>query len=532
MKKTLKMILFLMIGFMLFNVIQKVLISDANLASYALATSDVLRKEDVNVDILFVGPSHTANGISPMQIYERSGIVSCNLGTGKQPLAASYYIMKDVYAKHDLKAVVLDASALFYENGGDNEAWRDVLDNMDFSRVKMDFIRDYGRLKDGSGWVTAVFPMIQYHSRWNQIGEHDFHKGQDQSFLISHGVTSKVMGTGVSLDLIAENEKRVHKAVKYTVSIADSGEVVELEEESNLFPEVVSEDAVQYLKKIKTFCDENGIKLILTKIPSMTTFTTMGGSWTIAKSKMVKEVAEQDDIIYIDCVYDNDIGINWLEDTADYGAHLNIRGAIKVSNWFADYLSNNQQIGAQSNQFFDEQLVKYQKWKTAALLQSEQNLVSYFQRLLDGRSEWIVMMAVCDDGVGGLTEADYEMFNQMKQPLIRNAKMWDSYVAIIDAGRLKYEAFSDESITYHYYDSNGHKIDIYSSGSTEIPRASISIDGREYAKSVSGINIVVYDKKTQLVIDSVTFHTNTGERNADREWGLENTFLVKYRQSL
>lgn len=531
MKKTLKMILFIMIGIMLFNVIQKVLISDANLASYALATPDALHEEDVNIDVLFVGPSHIANGISPMQIYERSGIVSCNLGTGGQPLAVSYYILRDVGAQHDLKAVVLDASALFYENGGANEAWRDVLDNMDFGTAKLNFIRDYGRLRDGDGWVTAAFPMIQYHSRWNQLGEHDFYKGQDQSFMISQGVYSRVAGTDVSLDMIAENEKRVHKGVKYTVSAADGGEVVELEEESNLFPEILSEDNAQYLKKIKMFCDENGIRLILTKIPSMTIFTTMGGSWTVAKSEMVKDVAKQNDITYVDCIYDHDVGINWLEDTLDGGAHLNIRGAVKVSNWFADYLANEQQINAQNNQFFDEQLIKYQKLRMVAMLQSEQNFESYFQRLLDGQSEWEVMMSVCGNCTGGMTDTDYQMFDQMKQTLIRNVGVCDSYVAIIDAGRIKYEAVSDQSITYHF-DMNGHKLNIYSSGYVEHPGASISIDGKEYAKGSQGLNIVVYDKEFQMVIDSVTFRTYTAGKEAERDYHSEELFLTEYRWAL
>lgn len=531
MKKIIKPILFVMIGFLLFNMIQKSLISDANLTSHALAVPDVLHKEDVNVDVLFVGVSHIATGISPMQIYEQSGIVSCNLGTGRQPLAASYYLMREACAQHDLKVVVLDASALFYENGGDNEAWRDVLDNMGFSRVKLDFIRDYGRLSDGNGWVTAAFPMLQYHSRWNQLGQNDFHKGQDQSFMISCGTSSRVTGTGVSLDMIAENEKLVHKNVKYTVSVTDSGEIVELEEESKLFPEIISEDAVQYLKKIKIFCDENGVKLILTKIPSMTTFTTMGGSWTVAKSEMVKKVAEQTDIIYIDCMYDYDVGINWLEDTSDYGAHLNIRGAIKVSNWFSDYLLNNQQIVAQNNQYFDEQLIKYQKLRTVAMLQSEQNFESYFQRLFSGKSEWVVMMAVCDNGVGGVTDVDYQLFDQMKQTLFKKAKTCDSYVAIIDAGALKYEAVSDESIAYHF-DMNGHNLNIYSSGSVEHPGASISIDGKEYAKGISGLNIVVYDKETQMVIDSTAFRTYTVGKQAEKDYNLGEYYLTEYRQAL
>lgn len=531
MKKTLKIILFVMIGALLFIMLQKILISDANLASHALAIPDVLYKNNVNIDVLFVGPSHTANGVSPMQIYESSGIVSCNMGTGKQPLAASYYILKDTYVKHDLKAVVLDASALFYENEGDNEAWRDVLDNMNYSSIKLEFIRDYEGVHGGSGWVTAAFPMLQYHSRWNQLGKNDFHKGKDQSFLIASGVCARVAGTGISFDQIAENERRVHKDVKYTLSASEGNEVVELEEDSNLFPEVLSENAMQYLLKTKKFCDENGIKLILTKIPTMTTFTTMGGSWTANKSEMVKNVAEQNDIIYIDCIYDHDVGINWMEDTHDYGAHLNIKGAIKVSNWFADYLANSQQIRAQENRFFDEQLVKYQKLRTAALLQSEQDFDSYLQRLLDEKSKWVVIMAVCDDGVGGMTDIDYQMLMQMKQMLLRNVKVCDSYIAVIDAGRPKYEAVSDESTTYDS-DINGHNLYIYSSGAVEHPGVSISIDGTEYAQGISGLNIVVYDKETQMVIDSVTFQTYTVEKGASRNYSQEEAFLAKYRQAL
>lgn len=531
MKKIAKMILFVIIGLLLFTGIQKILVSDANLASQALAVPDLLHKEDINIDVLFLGPSHTANGVSPMQIYESTGIVSCNLGTGKQPLAASYYILRDVSAKHDLKAVVLDASALFYENGGDNTAWRDVLDNMEFGWAKLDFILDYGRWSEGSGLATAVFPILQYHSRWNQLGKNDFYKGKDKSFIISSGVLGKVVGTNVSLNEVEANEKQVHKDMKYTFSVENGNEVIELKEESNLFPEVLSENAMQYLQKTKLFCDEKGIKLILSKIPSMTTYSTMGGSWTASKSEMVKEIAKQNNIIYVDSMYDYDVGINWLEDTGDYGAHLNIRGAVKVSDWYANYLENSQQIEEQNNSFFDEQLAKYQKLKIVAMLQSEQNFEVYLQRLLDGKSKRVILMTVCYDGVGGVTDSDYQMFDRMEQSLIRNAKGGDSYIAVIDAGQLKYEAVSDESISYTS-EIDGSDLYIRSSGAVENPGASISIDGTEYAMGSSGLNIVVYDKNTQMVIDSVSFHTYTAGKEAERNYGLEEAFLTKYRQRL
>lgn len=529
-KRLIKTILFLGIGIILFVNIQKVLISDVNFTSQTMSIPETLYKDNVNADVLFIGTSHVANGISPMKIYEDSGIVSCNMGTSRQTIVISYYLLKEACTRHTPKIVILDASSLFFEDDGEDATWRDVMDNMDFSRTKLEFIHEYGKYDGGSGWITAAFPIIQYHSRWNQIGNNDFQKGSDKEYAIMQGVSSRVMGTNVSLESVNANADMVHKEKKYIISIDRNNNVTEIEEDSNLFPERISEHNIQYLQKIMDFCEEKNMKLLLTKIPTRTDYTTMGGAWTEVKYEMVKNLAAEKNIEYLDLIYENDPEINWLEDTTDYGAHLNIRGAEKVSAWFANYLINIEQVSAQNNSFFDEQLEKYKKLRTVATLQSEYKFDSYLQMLAENKEDWSVMMTVVYDGVGGLTDADYQLLDAMNLQLIRRVNPFNSYIAVIDKGQLKYEVFSDESVSYDGYLA-GKSLHIYSSGSVEHASAVISFGGKEYTGN-SGINFVVYDKESRIVIDSVVFQTYSGEKTAVRNGSTIYSALLDYKQYL
>ena len=50
-------------------------------------------------------------------------------------------------------------------------------------------------------------------------------------------------------------------------------------------------------------------------------------------------------------------------------------------------------------------------------------------------------------------------------------------------------------------------MEIISSGYNTGAYSSIMIEGQEYSMNRSGLNIVVFDNDTQLVVDSVNFNT-------------------------
>jgi len=91
-----------------------------------------------------------------------------------------------------------------------------------------------------------------------------------------------------------------------------------------------------------------------------------------------------------------------------------------------------------------------------------------------------------------------------------------SYGAVIDSGQIVYEHLDNKLI-----DVSGEFLEgnysLKSAGLNCGNLSSIRINGQEYSLNMRGINIVVYDKMTKQVIDSVNFDT----------WQVDGTYISK-----
>ena len=100
-KLFLRCVVFFAIGIILFAAIQNILVPHNDAKVYMNTSGRVheglLALESDSVDVLFLGTSLVMFGVSPMEIYERTGICSYNLATVAQPLECSYYILKDAF---------------------------------------------------------------------------------------------------------------------------------------------------------------------------------------------------------------------------------------------------------------------------------------------------------------------------------------------------------------------------------------------------------------------------------------------------
>lgn len=92
-KKLTKSILFMIIALALFVEIQSIL-TRKNMATYTYMLNGLKAIPENTIDVRFLGTSHMANGVSPMQIYKSTGICSYDLGASAQPIDTSYYILK------------------------------------------------------------------------------------------------------------------------------------------------------------------------------------------------------------------------------------------------------------------------------------------------------------------------------------------------------------------------------------------------------------------------------------------------------
>lgn len=144
--------------------------------------------------------------------------------------------------------------------------------------------------------------------------------------------------------------------------------------------------------------------------------------------------------------------------------------------------------------------------KETAFIQGDETLLEYLD-LID-REDLIVLLSIKDDGSSALTQ---EILKKMQGMGVINleGQYRKSYVGVIDNNKVLKQEISDEKLNLSL-EIDGVVVDIVSAGLDAGNMSSIRINDREYGMNERGLNIVVYDKITQKVIDSVTFDTHNG----------------------
>lgn len=97
-----------------------------------------------------------------------------------------------------------------------------------------------------------------------------------------------------------------------------------------------SDRNMEYLDKIYSLCKDNGINLVLMKAPSVYPH------WYDEWDKQVSDYAYEHGILYLNTINEaGNIGIDYTTDTFDYGQHLNVEGAEKLSLYLGEQLVKN-----------------------------------------------------------------------------------------------------------------------------------------------------------------------------------------------
>ena len=88
-----------------------------------------------------------------------------------------------------------------------------------------------------------------------------------------------------------------------------------------------------YLRRIRSFCEEKGARIVLVSTPSIV-------NWDYRKHNSIKRISEEEGLEFIDMnLMREEIPIDWSKDTRDGGDHVNYFGAEKVSAYLGKYLS-------------------------------------------------------------------------------------------------------------------------------------------------------------------------------------------------
>ncbi|MGE5455809.1 MAG: SGNH/GDSL hydrolase family protein [Ignavibacteriales bacterium] len=263
-------------------------------------------------EVIFIGDCEVYANFSPMVMYETSGIKAYIRGSSQQMIWQSYIILKETLKYEIPKVVVFNVNSIRYDKESEkvSEAYnRLTIDKMKWSKEKIEIIKE--SMTEDEGFMSYVFPILRYHSRYNQLTNEDFEylfKRKDNTY----------------------NGFLMNKNIKG---------VTNLPTEKKLASYDFSEESYHYLELILKLCEENNIELVLVKAPSLYPY------WYEEYDKQIKDFAKENDIDYYNLKdYANIIGIDYSKDTYDGGLHLNLTGATKLSEFFARVLSSRYDL--------------------------------------------------------------------------------------------------------------------------------------------------------------------------------------------
>lgn len=531
----LKTVAFLVIGVILFGKTQNILAPEWN--SWGDYTShqinSMIKLETKELDALILGSSHAYCGISPMKLYQNFGITSYNLGTSVQTPEISYHLLDAAYKKHSVKTVFWDVSSLFLDERTVSDAlmnsyYREVMDSLPWGGAKVRMIADYIQHAWSDGLASAFLPIISFHDNWKNLPEVDFFSQDDfyytfgQAIFTSWAEPASTMQEDI--DYLAET------ASHYTGKAAEraEGNLIVTEREDPLYAPSILEQNMYYFSKIVELCHEHGSRLVLIKVPTAMSSQWYTGAWTREKAALVSGIAATYQLPFWDFQYDVDSLISFTSDTFDGGKHLNPLGAEKVSAYLGERILTEGLAEPKTDPFFEKQSDKFQKVCTVIKLQASADFREYLTFLKESGEDWTITIAASEDYATGLDETDLALLDELGLELVRQGEFSDSYAAVISAGETVYEAVSDYEI-YRGIQLPGATVELISKNEfLQWPGASIQINGQGYALSLRGLNVVVFDCETGLVIDSVVFDTFRSDKPCIRDKDLENQLLRNY----
>lgn len=426
-------------------------------------------------DVVLIGPSHMESGINPDELWGRYGITSFNYATGGQPIDVTYYLLKEILKNHGKPVVVLDVYYLGLTNKYGEEGYiRNVIDNMKFSFNKLDAII---HCTPRPQWLSYIFPIIKYHSRWKNINEGDY-----------------------KVENLSENYYKKGFSAEYDPYGIDNNPKDNTEDTS----EMPSKTKL-YLNKIIALTKKEGLKLVLVNVPYDYSVTDNSTNWHNEPEKLVnkvEEIAKVNNIPFLNyCDKFDELNFDFKNDMYNAG-HMNMSGSTKVTLNLGKYLSENCDLKDHRNDKayadWNTDYTYYLQTGAAYDLKSQKNISDYISML--DNPNYITTISCNNYGFSQNAKQVKSALSKLSLN-IDKCQNKDNYLAIINNNKIVYEKYGSAKYSVNLAMDNV-KIDITTSSKDKNMPGAV-INSREYLNKYNGLNIIVYDKVLKKVVDSI-----------------------------
>ena len=466
--------------------------------------------EKNSLDIAFIGNSHVYNGINPAVLYEETGLKGFDLSTSNQDLFVSYHLFKEMLKTQSPSVVVLDTYALHLELTEREESLRSsyykmAFDDMKLSANKIEAVREWKKEKDDINTLERLFPLLEYHSRWEELNDADFSKDALRSVNLGYAYSFK------------ECEGKEFKGY-------------ELYDE----PKEPEYKYREQLDKIIKLAKDNNIELILVLLPDM---TIESGAAAAAG-----QIADENGLMFFD--YNEASRLNALKLVPEKEMrdihHMNAYGAVKLTKAIAKDLTEYGVVSSGPNAYFDKKAAYHDKMMLNRELASIEDFGTYVDTVLN--RDYVVFVSAKEESFDGLTDSDKDALMR-GFPGLDLSDCWgrsfvgvsgpekyflnkDDHLCRLD-GRASYSILNSEKIDLSGALKDGTGFELESIGyfagaeSSDGFNAEIRIAGTERATNENGLNFVIYDPLTKEVIDCCVFITTLEDKPIYRSFYLK-----------
>lgn len=424
-------------------------------------------EEKQNVDVLFLGTSHVINGVYPMELWNEYGIVSYNLAGHSTPIASSYWVLQNALDYTTPKVVVIDCLGI-----GNTMK---VSDNFDYAHICFDAfplsftkVRAVNDLLEGneehSKW-DLIFPLSQYHNRWNQLTNADF----NVEYNSEKGAEMRVdLVTPLSFETIPTEQKILDNTI-----------------------------SIEYLKRIINECEAKGIEVLLTYLPFP------AKAFYQEEANRLYDIAEECGVDYINFLA-TDI-VDYQTDCYDEDSHLNSSGARKVTRYLGQYIMENYDVSDQrQNPAYADWLSDYEEY------QVKKNSI-----LTDIENPYVYMSMMTDHNYNIIIEITNEeiLFDEKLCVLFENlgiecSKLENAEYIILDNNKGVIEYITEDEISKEGIQTS---IGLFSKTWYADTNYELAVDGKVYYDILAeddewhDMRTMVIDNRTQELVEALYY---------------------------
>ncbi|MEG0762736.1 MAG: hypothetical protein RR424_02825 [Oscillospiraceae bacterium] len=429
-----------------------------------------------SLDAVFVGSSHIMSAISPTQLWHNEHFTSYVMYSWSEPIWTSYYHLKHLLKSQSPKVAVVDALGCSYGQFSFMPAQVDAVSNefslgMPMSIDRLRLALTMMRCQETKMPFGTYVPLIKYHARWQYLTIEDFTQ-------IFAPKSSSGKGYGPIY---------VHK------------EQMQPQYEDKGYVGTLNKYVEEYLYKLIKLCKDKNIKLVMMLSPHV---FAEGEKEMYAQ---VNRICEENEIPFVNYNEQELITrtqFNFAEDMAEE-EHVNYHGARKITRDMGEFLASEYALKdikhtSEIESIWDKDLAidARDEQNMDIRLETQPNL------LAEKASE--EGYVICVSTKGELNKAGKEAARAFFTQLGLSDKILDTSAlqcaAIIENGKVVAENYGANA------NADAKCYDKSFSIATSFDKSSICIDGEEHSRDREGMNVVIYDKVSDKMIQSLSFN--------------------------